>query len=62
MIDRRTGNRLGEEFLRSNCALVKYVPDGVPLQALTRREGEAVDDPRHWLNQLGGEPPDPQQR
>ncbi|MEJ7629832.1 MAG: hypothetical protein WKF54_09595 [Nocardioidaceae bacterium] len=62
VIDRRTGNRLGEELVRSNCALVKYVPEGVPLHALTPMKGEVVDDPRHWLNRLGGEPPEPQQR
>lgn len=31
MIDRRTGNRLGEQLLRDNCALVKYVPTGVEI-------------------------------
>lgn len=30
-IDRRTGNRLGEQLLRDNCALVKYVPTGVEI-------------------------------
>ncbi len=29
VIDRRSGNRVREELLRDNCALVKYVPTGV---------------------------------
>lgn len=28
-IDRRTGNRIGEELVKRNCALVKYMPQGV---------------------------------
>ncbi|RLV49397.1 vancomycin resistance protein [Nocardioides mangrovicus] len=31
VIDRRTGNRVGEELLKRNCALVKYVPVDVPV-------------------------------
>ena len=31
VVDRRTGNRMGEELLRTNCALVKYVPVDVPI-------------------------------
>lgn len=29
VIDRRTGNEIGEDLLRRNCALVKYLPEGV---------------------------------
>ena len=32
--DSRTGERLGEELVRSNCALVKYLPKGAPIQDL----------------------------
>jgi vancomycin resistance protein VanW len=31
VIDRRTGDRIGEELLRANCALVKYHPVDVPI-------------------------------
>lgn len=51
-IDRRTGNRLGEQLVRSNCALVKYVPAGVEIHPLASTEGEVADDPRDWLNRL----------
>lgn len=47
VIDRRTGNRVGEELLRHNCALVKYVPQGVPIEPLLGVAGGVVDDPRH---------------
>jgi len=57
VIDRRTGNRLGEQLVRSNCALVKYVPVGVEIQDLTPPEGDPGGDPRHWLNALGTGPP-----
>lgn len=29
VVDRRTGNRVGEELLKQNCALVTYLPTGV---------------------------------
>jgi len=29
VVDRRTGNRVGEELVKRNCALVKHVPTGV---------------------------------
>ncbi len=31
VIDRRSGNRVREELVRDNCALVKYVPTGVDI-------------------------------
>ncbi|WP_022911070.1 VanW family protein [Aestuariimicrobium kwangyangense] len=31
LIDRRTGDRVGEELVKRNCALVKYLPQGVPI-------------------------------
>lgn len=34
VIDRRTGQRLNEEHVRSNCALVKYLPAGVEIRSL----------------------------
>ena len=37
VIDRRTGDTVGEEQLRHNCALVKYVPQGVDVLELARR-------------------------
>ncbi|HYJ66246.1 MAG TPA: VanW family protein [Nocardioidaceae bacterium] len=46
LIDRRTGDRVGSERLRSNCALVKYVPDGVAIRDVTPRDGRTVADPR----------------
>ena len=52
VIDRRTGNRLGEELVRSNCALAKYLPEGVPIHELTPAGGEVADDPRQGLNYL----------
>jgi hypothetical protein len=57
VIDRRAGNRLGEELVRSNCALVKYLPEGVPIHELTPTDGEVADDPRHSLNRLETGPP-----
>lgn len=32
VIDRRTGNVVGEELLKQNCALVKYLPEGVEIR------------------------------
>jgi len=52
VIDRRTGNRLGEELVRSNCALVKYVPAGVTILELPPKGGNVATDPRHRLNHL----------
>lgn len=37
--DRRTGNRVGEQLLRTNCALVKYVPTGVAVHDVRQRPG-----------------------
>ncbi len=34
VIDRRTGNRVTEELVRRNCALVKYMPQGVHVEVL----------------------------
>lgn len=31
VIDRRTGRHVGDELLKQNCALVKYLPEGVPI-------------------------------
>lgn len=52
VIDRRTGNRLGEELVRSNCALVKYLPEGVDIQPIEASADGAADDPRHTLNRV----------
>lgn len=49
VVDRRTGGQVGDELLRRNCALVKYVPSGVALVDLEPRGGE---DPRTHLNAL----------
>ena len=57
VIDRRTGNRLGEQLVRSNCALVKYLPEGVEIHELSAPDGESKGDPRHWLNRLETGPP-----
>jgi vancomycin resistance protein VanW len=46
VIDRRTGARVGAERLRSNCALVKYVPSGVDVRDVTPIDGGLVADPR----------------
>ena len=45
VIDRRTGNRVGEELLRRNCALVKYLPTDVDITEITPAGG-VVSDPR----------------
>jgi hypothetical protein len=50
VIDRRTGHWLGEQLVRSNCALVKYLPEGVEIHQLTPPDGESESDPRHRLN------------
>ncbi|MGI8577213.1 MAG: VanW family protein [Nocardioidaceae bacterium] len=54
VIDRRTGNRLGEELIRDNCALVKYVPHHVPIEelAVDTEAGTEVADPRVHLNRV----------
>jgi vancomycin resistance protein VanW len=57
VIDRRTGNRVGEQLVRSNCALVKYLPRGVEIHQLSSAEGEVADDPRHRLNRVETGPP-----
>jgi vancomycin resistance protein VanW len=49
VIDRRTGNRTAEQLVRKNCALVKYVPQGVEVETLEPAE-RAADDPRRALN------------
>jgi vancomycin resistance protein VanW len=46
LIDRRTGDRVDSERVRSNCALVKYVPSGVAIRDVTPRDGRTVADPR----------------
>ena len=51
VIDRRTGDRVGEELVRANCALVKYLPEGVPIEDLQPLvPGRAATDPRRLLN------------
>lgn len=50
--DRRTGNRTGEELLRRNCGLVKYVPTGVDVEVLDPEVLDGAGDPRVALNQL----------
>jgi vancomycin resistance protein VanW len=45
VVDRRTGNRVGEELVKKNCALVKYAPTGVEIAELTG--ARAVPDPRN---------------
>ncbi|KAA1419627.1 vancomycin resistance protein [Nocardioides humilatus] len=35
VIDRRTGAAVGEELVKRNCALVKYLPDGVEIVSVT---------------------------
>lgn len=52
VIDRRTGDRLGEELVRSNCALVKYLPEGVEIESLDGASDRDGEDPRHRLNQV----------
>lgn len=34
VVDRRTGNVVGEELMKRNCALVKYMPEGVEITDL----------------------------
>jgi vancomycin resistance protein VanW len=46
VIDRRTGNTVGEERLRRNCALVKYVPADVPVVELAAPQRGLAQDPR----------------
>lgn len=43
VVDRRTGNIAGEEMLRRNCALVKYVPTGVDVTDITPEAGRLAD-------------------
>ena len=45
VVDRRTGNTLGEELVRRNCALVKYTPQGVAIIELPH-DGGVAEDPR----------------
>ena len=44
VVDRRTGNRVGEELVKKNCALVKYAPTHVEIAELTT--ARTVTDPR----------------
>jgi vancomycin resistance protein VanW len=46
VIDRRTGQRVGEELVRHNCALVKYTPDGVDIEVVAGQPGATIEDPR----------------
>jgi len=57
VIDRRTGNRLGSQLIRKNCALVKYVPEGVEIETLESDDDSGADDPRRALNLVHAEPP-----
>jgi vancomycin resistance protein VanW len=50
VIDRRTGNRLAEQLIRKNCALVKYVPVGVDIETLEPQADRYSGDPRRVLN------------
>jgi vancomycin resistance protein VanW len=52
VIDRRTGNTIGEELLRRNCALVKYLPSGVPVVELATPVRGQVADPRTTVDSL----------
>jgi vancomycin resistance protein VanW len=47
--DRRTGNTVGEELVRRNCALVKYVPTDVEIEVIDGHPGAVIEDPRRWL-------------
>lgn len=40
---RATGRTVGEELVRRNCALVKYVPEGVEIEDITPLTGTAPD-------------------
>ncbi len=57
VIDRRTGRRVGEQLVRSNCALVKYLPEGVPVHRLDIPDDGRPSDPRRWLNEVGSDEP-----
>ncbi len=50
VIDRRTGNRLEEQLIRKNCALVKYVPQGVNVETLEPDDDSEAADPRTTMN------------
>jgi vancomycin resistance protein VanW len=52
VINRRTGNTVGEELLRRNCALVKYVPANVDVVELTVPERGLAEDPRAAADSL----------
>jgi vancomycin resistance protein VanW len=56
VIDRRTGDTVGEELVRRNCALVKYVPSGVEVRDLGAGWTTGLDprDPRAGLGADGG--------
>ncbi|QGN34681.1 VanW family protein [Microlunatus sp. Gsoil 973] len=41
VIDRRTGDRVRSELIKKNCALVKYVPDGVDEPSALNPDGHA---------------------
>jgi vancomycin resistance protein VanW len=46
VIDRRTGNTIGDQLLRRNCALVKYIPSGGGVVELAAPARGTVADPR----------------
>jgi vancomycin resistance protein VanW len=46
VIDRRTGNRVGTELVRNNCAQVRYLPTGVPVNNIVADQDRLVPDPR----------------
>jgi vancomycin resistance protein VanW len=52
VIDRRTGNTVGEERLRHNCALVKYLPVDVPVVDLMPNATGLAEDPRTAAHRL----------
>jgi hypothetical protein len=55
VIDRRTGNRMAEQLLCKNRALVTYVPHGVQVETLEPAEWGA-SDPRRALNSSANDP------
>jgi vancomycin resistance protein VanW len=57
VIDRRTGNAIGEERLRRNCALVKYLPVDVPVTEIPAAAGGVAEDPRVTTHRLTGTQP-----
>ncbi len=57
LIDRRTGNATGEERLRHNCALVKYLPVDVAVVELSPPTRGLAEDPRATAHKLSARTP-----